>query len=205
MVTDRWYVAWRTLVVASAGDLPLQPGVVRSRPAVVSPPRPACCGRRPGGCGPLLTCSLCAFTRRTSVLYASTARLHLALRQSSDHIDDLGRYHASNVLVVAEWGGYTLAMRSPIDDDLALVADEITARFELRRVASLGVPDGLVGEEGDAVVESHGVDQAHGFLVTSLAEEALASRRAPPGRSSAAARRRGRAPSGCARAGNWRE
>ena len=39
----------------------------------------------------------------------------------------------------------------------------------------LDVSDGLVGEEGDAVVECPDVDEAHGFLVAGLAEEALAS------------------------------
>jgi hypothetical protein len=38
----------------------------------------------------------------------------------------------------------------------------------------LGVSDGLVGEEGDAVVECLGVDEAHGFLIAGLAEKALA-------------------------------
>ena len=37
----------------------------------------------------------------------------------------------------------------------------------------LDVSDGLVGEEGDAVVECPDVDEAHGFLVAGLAEEAL--------------------------------
>jgi hypothetical protein len=36
------------------------------------------------------------------------------------------------------------------------------------------VPDGLVGEDGDAVTERLGVNEAHGFLVAGLAEEALA-------------------------------
>ena len=39
----------------------------------------------------------------------------------------------------------------------------------------LGVSDELVGEEGKAVTHSLGVDEAHGFSVTGLAEEALAS------------------------------
>src|SRR6266513_3315911 len=37
----------------------------------------------------------------------------------------------------------------------------------------LGVSDGLVGEEGDAVIECPGIDEAHGFLIAGLAEEAL--------------------------------
>ena len=41
-------------------------------------------------------------------------------------------------------------------------------------VRPLGVPDGLVGEDGDAVTDGLGVDEAHGFLVAGLAEEALA-------------------------------
>src|SRR5687767_11599940 len=38
----------------------------------------------------------------------------------------------------------------------------------------LGVSDALVGEEGDAVTDGLGVDEAHGLLVAGLAEEALA-------------------------------
>src|SRR6266496_967737 len=38
----------------------------------------------------------------------------------------------------------------------------------------LGVSDGLVGEVGDAVTDGAGVEEAHGFLVAGLAEEALA-------------------------------
>ena len=38
----------------------------------------------------------------------------------------------------------------------------------------LGVPDHLVGEEGETVTDGLGVDEAHGFLVAGLAEEALA-------------------------------
>jgi hypothetical protein len=33
---------------------------------------------------------------------------------------------------------------------------------------------GFVGEEGDAVTDGPGADEAHGFLVAGLAEEALA-------------------------------
>jgi hypothetical protein len=39
---------------------------------------------------------------------------------------------------------------------------------------SRGVPDGHVGVDGDAVTDGLGVDEAHGFLVAGLAEEALA-------------------------------
>ena len=39
---------------------------------------------------------------------------------------------------------------------------------------TLDVPDGLVGEEGDAVIERLGVDEAHGFLVAGRAKEPLA-------------------------------
>jgi hypothetical protein len=39
--------------------------------------------------------------------------------------------------------------------------------------APLGVPDGLVGEEGEAVTDGPGTHQPHRFLVTGLAEEAL--------------------------------
>ena len=39
----------------------------------------------------------------------------------------------------------------------------------------LGLPDELVGEEGEAVTDCLGIDEAHGFLVAGLAEEALAS------------------------------
>ena len=38
----------------------------------------------------------------------------------------------------------------------------------------LDVPDHLVGEEGEAVTDGLGVDEAHWFLVAGLAEEALA-------------------------------
>src|SRR6266511_3896108 len=38
----------------------------------------------------------------------------------------------------------------------------------------LGIPDELVGEVGDIAPDGLGVDQAHGFLVAGLAEEALA-------------------------------
>jgi hypothetical protein len=38
----------------------------------------------------------------------------------------------------------------------------------------LGVSDRLVGKEGDAVTDGLRVDEAHGFLVAGLAEEALA-------------------------------
>src|SRR5258708_5510186 len=38
----------------------------------------------------------------------------------------------------------------------------------------LGVSDELVGEEGEAVTDGLGIDEAHGFLVAGLAEEALA-------------------------------
>jgi hypothetical protein len=38
----------------------------------------------------------------------------------------------------------------------------------------LGVPDRLVGEVGDAALEGLGVEEAHGFLVAGLAEQALA-------------------------------
>lgn len=34
--------------------------------------------------------------------------------------------------------------------------------------ARLGVPDGLVGEVGDAALEGLGADEAHGFLVACL-------------------------------------
>ena len=37
-----------------------------------------------------------------------------------------------------------------------------------------GVSDALVGEDGDAVTDGLGVDEAHGFLVAGLAEEARA-------------------------------
>ena len=39
----------------------------------------------------------------------------------------------------------------------------------------LGLPDELVGEEGEAVTDGLGIDEAHGFLVAGLAEESLAS------------------------------
>src|SRR5687768_3767398 len=42
-------------------------------------------------------------------------------------------------------------------------------------LVSRGVPDGLVGEDCDAVTECLVVDEAHGFLVAGLAEEAFAS------------------------------
>jgi hypothetical protein len=38
----------------------------------------------------------------------------------------------------------------------------------------LGVSDGLVSEVGDAALEGLGVEEAHGFAVSDLAEEALA-------------------------------
>src|SRR6201982_2614504 len=38
----------------------------------------------------------------------------------------------------------------------------------------LGVPDRLVGEVGDAALEGLGVEEAHGFVVAGLAEQALA-------------------------------
>src|SRR5216684_824653 len=38
----------------------------------------------------------------------------------------------------------------------------------------LGVPDGLVGEVGDAALEGLGAEEAHGFLVAGMAEQALA-------------------------------
>src|SRR4029453_723837 len=38
----------------------------------------------------------------------------------------------------------------------------------------LGVSDGLVGEEGEAVTDGLDIDEAHGLLVAGLAEEALA-------------------------------
>ncbi len=38
----------------------------------------------------------------------------------------------------------------------------------------LGVPDGLVGQEREVVANGLGVDEAHGFLVAGLSEEALA-------------------------------
>jgi hypothetical protein len=39
----------------------------------------------------------------------------------------------------------------------------------------LGVPDRLVGEVGDAALEGLGVEEAHGFLVAGLGEQALAA------------------------------
>src|SRR3989440_5701967 len=39
---------------------------------------------------------------------------------------------------------------------------------------TLGLPDELVGEEGEAVTDFLGIDEAHGFLVAGLAKEALA-------------------------------
>jgi hypothetical protein len=39
---------------------------------------------------------------------------------------------------------------------------------------TLGVSEGLVGEVGDVAIDGLGVDEAHGFLVAGLAEEALA-------------------------------
>jgi hypothetical protein len=39
----------------------------------------------------------------------------------------------------------------------------------------LGVSDGLVGEDGQAVTDGAGVDEAHVFLAAGLAEEALAN------------------------------
>ncbi len=44
----------------------------------------------------------------------------------------------------------------------------------LAQDVGLGVSDGLVGEEGEVVTDGLGVDEAHGFLVAGLAEEALA-------------------------------
>src|SRR5436305_1406167 len=41
------------------------------------------------------------------------------------------------------------------------------------RPTRLGVSDGLVGEVGEAVPDPLGVEEAHGFLVAGLAEEAL--------------------------------
>src|SRR6266480_4953594 len=38
----------------------------------------------------------------------------------------------------------------------------------------LGLPDELVREEGEAVTDGPGVEEAHGLLVAGLAEEALA-------------------------------
>jgi hypothetical protein len=38
----------------------------------------------------------------------------------------------------------------------------------------LGLPDDLVGEEGEAVTDGPGVEEAHGLLVAVLVEEALA-------------------------------
>jgi bifunctional DNase/RNase len=52
-----------------------------------------------------------------------------AVRQSWDYTNDEEQYSECNVLVIAEWGGYTLALRSPIGD--TGLRDEITARFEL--------------------------------------------------------------------------
>src|SRR5439155_20233439 len=43
-----------------------------------------------------------------------------------------------------------------------------------RGATPLGVSDGLVGEVGDVALDGLGVDEAHGFLVGGLAEEALA-------------------------------
>lgn len=53
-----------------------------------------------------------------------------AVRQSWDYVDGDERYSECNVVILAEWGGYTLALRSPIDADTG-VFDEIVARFEL--------------------------------------------------------------------------
>src|SRR5580700_4866859 len=44
----------------------------------------------------------------------------------------------------------------------------------LVEVVLLGVPDEGVGEVGETVTDGPGIDQAHGFLVAGLAEEALA-------------------------------
>ena len=38
----------------------------------------------------------------------------------------------------------------------------------------LGLPDDLVGEEGEAVTDGLGVEEAHGLLVAGFLEEALA-------------------------------
>jgi hypothetical protein len=43
-----------------------------------------------------------------------------------------------------------------------------------RRPRPARVSDGLVGEDGDAVTEGLGVEEAHGFRVAGLAEEARA-------------------------------
>jgi hypothetical protein len=43
-----------------------------------------------------------------------------------------------------------------------------------RTIPGLGVSDELVGEEGEAVTDGLDIDEAHGFLVAGLAEEALA-------------------------------
>src|SRR5262245_34185955 len=45
---------------------------------------------------------------------------------------------------------------------------------DLPVASPLGVPDGLVGEEGEAVTDGPGADKAHGLGVAGLAEQALA-------------------------------
>ena len=65
----------------------------------------------------------------------------------------------------------------------------------------LGVSDEHVGEEGEAVTDGLGIDEAHRFLVAGLAEEAFAGPEHDWVDRSAAARQRGRARSACVRAG----
>ncbi len=52
--------------------------------------------------------------------------------------------------------------------------------FAVRR--PLGVSDGLVREVGDAALDGLGVEEAYGFLVAGLAEEALAGPEHPQNR-----------------------
>ena len=57
---------------------------------------------------------------------------------------------------------------------LACVQERCKMYADDMEIFPLDVSDGLVGEEGDAVVECPDVDEAHGFLVAGLAEQALA-------------------------------
>jgi hypothetical protein len=52
-------------------------------------------------------------------------------------------------------------------------ASELVANVDAVRAPSGGLEE-LVGEEGEAVTDRLGVDQAHGFLFARLAEQALA-------------------------------
>src|SRR5919204_2028501 len=71
--------------------------------------------------------------------------------------------------------GMTASTAPDIRNPLRWVATGCRAELlGLQADQALGVSDGLVGEEDDAVTEALGADEAHGLLVAGLAEEALA-------------------------------